>query len=64
MLSTPQFLMYNILDVKRFVLALGLLDNYYISHETHHWGLGTQTTITNQDIFKNLDYQVFDINNE
>lgn len=63
MLSSQQFLIYNLLDIKHIVLALSLGDYsreaqlYSIQH--YDWGVGTKTTITNKEVFENLDYIVF-----
>lgn len=62
MLSSQQFLIYSVLDIKHLVLALSLGDYsresqlYYQDYS--HWGLGSKTTITNKEVFEKLDYIV------
>lgn len=62
MLSSQQFLIYNLLDIKHLVLALSLTDysrqSILYSDNYSHWGLGTQKTITNKEVFEKLDYTV------
>jgi hypothetical protein len=62
MLSSQQFLIYNLLDIKHLILALSLGDysreSIIYSTQYSNWGLGTQNTITNKEVFENLDYIV------